>query len=822
MNYRTLIMLSCLLMVVFLGVASKTKELSAKNSPPSAAKQSSSLLFIENVGQFHESVRFSVMGASQPLWLTDDGLSLTFLGEDITLDKESLSLSKESVSNAVSIRLQFIGRSQAMRLEPFMPLEPSVSYYRGNDPTSFHAGVPVWGGVRYVELYPGVDLEMTSQEGRLVQRLVGSKRLSKSPMPRLRVEGAQIKRISQEENTLHLSTPLGPFSLLLPTSSMAWQVEGHSVEDKQMTINMPARLSLPQVAQKREQAAAGDALLYGTYIGGTLQDEGKSITTDENGDLYVVGHIQSITFPVTLELYPLQHNIDAYIVKFDATSGELDYVSIFLPIGLDDEDFARDVVVDESGQAYITGLTNSPDFPTTEGAFDTTHGGGFDAFVLKVAQDGTLIYSTFLGSTGTDNGEGIAIDSAGNAYITGGTWSSDFPTTLDGYDTTHNGDRDIFLTKLNPAGSALEYSTFIGGSSQEQAESMILDDGNVAYLTGWTRSNDLPTTDGAYDATLDGNFDAFVLKMALTSAAPEYLTYLGGEDEDRGFGIALDESGEAIVAGLTKSEAFPATEGAYDTTYGGGTCSFARCADGFVAKLAPNGTRLSYVTYLGGSTSDQANDITMGLGGHVYVIGTTDSQDFPLTADAYDTTLEEDGQDAFIAAFDASGTDLTYSSYFGGSDEDEGLGIARYGLSQVYLTGKTLSEDFPTSDNAYDNSITENGDFDIFAAILELPTPPPTLTPTNTPAPSATATTSVSQTATSSVSQTPTTTVSQTPTATPEASMTPTPTASASLTPTVSVTSSPPPTASASLTPTVTLTATLTGEKRLYLPMLQK
>jgi hypothetical protein len=812
MNYRTLIILSCLLMVVFLGVASKTKELSAKNSPPSAAKQSSSLLFIENVGQFHESVRFSVMGASQPLWLTDDGLSLTFLGEDITLDKES-------VSNAVSIRLQFIGRSQAMRLEPFMPLEATVSYYRGNDPTSFHAGVPVWGGVRYVELYPGVDLEMTSQEGRLVQRLVGSKRLSESPMPRLRVEGAQIKRISQEENTLHLSSPLGPFSLQLPTSSMAWQVEGHSVEDKQMTINMRARLSLPQVAQKREQAAAGDALLYSTYIGGTLLDEGKSITTDQNGDLYVVGHIQSITFPVTLELYPLQHNIDAYIVKFDATSGELDYVSIFLPIGLDDEDFARDVVVDESGQAYITGLTNSPDFPTTEGAFDTTHGGGFDAFVLKVDQDGTLIYSTFLGSTGTDNGEAIAIDSAGNAYITGGTWSSDFPTTLDGYDTTHNGDRDIFLTKLNTAGSALEYSTFIGGSSQEQTESMILDDTNVAYLTGWTRSNDLPTTDGAYDSTLDGNFDAFVLKMDLTSAAPEYLTYLGGEDEDRGLGIALDESGEAIVAGSTKSEAFLATEGAYDTTYGGGTCSFARCADGFVAKLAPNGTSLSYATYLGGSTGDQANDITMGLGGHVYVIGTTDSQDFPLTADAYDTTLEEDGQDAFIAAFDASGTDLTYSSYFGGSDEDEGLGIARYGLSQVYLTGKTLSEDFPTSDNAYDNSITENGDFDIFAAILELPTPPVTLTPTNTPAssptpsPTPTATTAVSQTPTSSVSQTSTTTVSQTPTATPEASMSATPTASASPIATITLT------AIASPTPTMIAT-TSTLKRDLFLPLI--
>jgi len=488
------------------------------------------------------------------------------------------------------------------------------------------------------------------------------------------------------------------------------------------------------IGQSAAQPVSSEEVLrYGTYLGGSLWDEAYAVASDAEGNIYLVGHTQSSDFPTTnasrinrhLDVSSKAHAIEAFIAKINPKNGELAYM-VLIPSSV--EEFAEDIVVDKQGYAYVVGRTDSPDFPTTAGAFDTTHSGtfDFDAFVVKIDPQGEVVYSTFLGSSGSDDATGIAIDDAGNAYVSGGTWATDFPVTSDAYDATHNGQRDLFLAKLNADGSDIEYATFVGGSSQEQAEDLALDQNGAVYLTGWTRSEDFPTTDGVYESQYNGGFEAFAIKISLDSSATaksrqlDYVTFLGGSGEDRGFTIAVDADGQAVLSGLTASSDFPTTKGAFNRTYGGGTCQFAACPDAFVSKLSPDGVNLLYSGYLGGTSWDQANSMAIDHAGTVYVTGQTLSADFPTTANAYDASLG--GQnDAFVAQINASGSRLLYATYLGGTLQDDGSGIALDPAGRVYVTGKTLSNDFPTTATAYGANL--NADYDAFGVILDLPTP---------------------------------------------------------------------------------------------------
>src|SRR3989442_681315 len=252
--------------------------------------------------------------------------------------------------------------------------------------------------------------------------------------------------------------------------------------------------------------------------------------------------------------------------------------------------------------------------------------------------DPVLFYSTYLGGSGSEEGLGIAVDTAGNAYVTGPTYSTNFPTTPGAFQTTFGGDIDAFVTKLNPIGSALVYSTYLGGSARDEAMGIALDAAGNAYVTGNTFSSDFPTSPGAYQTTFGGGLsvgDAFVAKLDPTGSALIYSTYLGGSGDDRGWGIALDSSGNAYVVGATSSTDFPTTPGAFQTIFGGGP------SDAFVAKLNPIGSALVYSTYLGGSDDHKGCGIAAdGISGpNAYLTGETASTDFPTTSSANHTIL---------------------------------------------------------------------------------------------------------------------------------------------------------------------------------------
>ena len=376
-------------------------------------------------------------------------------------------------------------------------------------------------------------------------------------------------------------------------------------------------------------------------------------------------------------------------------------------IGGSGHDYGEAIEIDSKGNAYIIGITtdDTTNYPTTTGVYDITQNGGQDVFVTKLNSDGTsLIYSTFMGGSHDDYGYGIAIDSNGNSYLTGITYSDNYPTTPGAYDTTHNGNFDVFVTKLNSTGSSLKYSTFIGGFTHDYGYGIAIDSNGNSYISGITYSDNYPTTPGAYDPTYNSGGDVFMTKINPAGSSLLYSTFIGGNVEDIARGIEIDSNGNAYIGGYTQSSNFPTTPGAYDTSYNGGY------TDVFVTKLNSTGSSLVYSTFIGGSGGDEAyGGITIDSNENAYVTGETLSTDYPTTSGAYDTS-HDGSDDVFVTKLNSAGSALSYSTFIGGSEGETAYGIETDYWGQATITGLTGSSDYPTTSGAYDTSL--GGEYD--------------------------------------------------------------------------------------------------------------
>jgi hypothetical protein len=331
--------------------------------------------------------------------------------------------------------------------------------------------------------------------------------------------------------------------------------------------------------------------------------------------------------------------------------------------------------------------------------------------------DPGLVYSTYLGGSSYDAGSDVAVDAAGDVYVTGSTTSADFPTTPGAFDTTYQASYDGFVTKFDGTGAGLVYSTYLGGNGDDFGGPIALDGAGTAYVAGGTYSADFPTTPGAFDTTHNGGEDVFVTKLDASGATLLYSTYLGGTSVSVGdgpSGIEFDDDGNAYLAGATGASDFPTTPGAFDTTFNGGG------QDAFVAKLDPTGASLLYSSFLGGNSYDSVNAFAMDEGGHIYLAGDTGSADFPTTPGGFDTTYNGGG-DAFVTKLDANGATLVYSTFLGGTGgsvvSDYASDFALDGDGNGYVAGATISTDFPTTPGAFDT--TPNGDDDAFLTKLD-------------------------------------------------------------------------------------------------------
>ena len=697
---------------------------SAPKADVAAAAAGSPLLLVENAGQWPPSTssgqapRFQAWGSplgAATTWLAADAIWLVVGGGEWESgragDENVFSPSPShpiTPSPLTALKLTFPGRSPDVRIEPFAPSSATVSYFLG-DPSQWRADVPVWGGVRYVDLYPGIDLEI----GDSGWRLTADPGADLSAVALL-VEGAEAAAL--EGDALLVATGAG--EVRLPLLQVAGQPAGGA--QVQSTGVAAFQVSAPFAAAEATPRAPDDDpadLLYSTFLGGSNYSGSQNIALDGDANAYVVGFTRASDFPVTPGAFDPSYNgdNDLFVAKLNAAGSALVYATF---LGGNDDDYGPDIAVDGSGNAFVTGYTWSSDFPTTPGAFDTTHSPGWDAYVTKLNAAGSaLVYSTFLGGSLSDFGYGIAVDGTGAAYVSGRAQSTDFPTTPGAFDPTNVFAADKgFVAKLNPAGSDLDYATYLGGSVEDHCFAIAIDGAGNAYVTGYTWSSDFPTTPGAFDTSFDGDTDGFAAKLNATGSALVYSTFLGGASWEEGNGIAVDGTGNAFVMGITGSSDFPTTPGAFDTSLGGSQ-------DAFVTKLNASGSGLGYSTYLGGSSSESYGNLALDATSRAYVTASTYSIDFPITPGAFDTSYNG-SYDAVVARLNASGSELEYGTYLGGASAEYGHGIALDSAGNAFVTGQTSSDDFPTTAGAFDPDF--NGFGDAYVAKLDVSSGPPT------------------------------------------------------------------------------------------------
>ncbi len=676
---------------------------------------SSPVMFVENAGQWDSRARFQLWGGATTTWLTDDAIWLTVVDHE-----------PDGEAHAANLRLSFAGASPNPRLEPFDRLDTTISYLIGSDPDQWRAAVPVWGGVRYAGLYPGIDLVAAQAGGRLALRLEAQPGADLNRV-QLRVEGADAVHV--DAGSLYMETPAGAAALpLLSSEQLTGEAIVQPLGEGAFAIAAPFTVDNPAAAPASAGPTADNPadLLIGTFIGGSDYDNGWDIQVNSAGQAFVTGTagVNGVTgFPTTPGAYDPTSNggdYDAFVAKVAADGASLIYATF---LGGSGNEAGVRLALDAAGNAFVTGYTNSGNFPTTPGAHRITWNNTKDGFVTKLNPSGSaLVYSTFIGGTNEFNeGHRIAIDASGNAYVAGSTLSSNLPVTPGAYDATFNGDTDAFVLKLNPPGTALLYSTYLGGSGADNGWGIAVGGGSDIFVSGYTTSANYPTTPGAWDRTPGGNEDAFVARFHPAGnggADLVYSTYLGGSYNDEPYGLAANTAGTAYVVGWTQSPDFPTTPGAYDRR------PLISYSQAFITRLNTSGTDLTYSTLLGGGGSDTAYDLALDAAGNIYVAGYTTSDDFPTTPGAFQEADPDPSYsgDAFVVKLrpDSSGVaDLIYSSYLGGNNaRDEANAIAVDASGKVYLTGWTAANNFPTTPGAFDR--TFNGGMDAFVVKLGL------------------------------------------------------------------------------------------------------
>lgn len=686
------------------------------------------VFFVPNQGQTADRVSFYIKGADKTVYFSPEGVTFAL---NYPAGPEGQKEFKRW-----TVKMDFIGARKDVKPEGMEKTGASISYFRGK-PEEWKTGLPAYSRIIYRDLWPGIDLAYKGEMDKLKYEFIVHPGADPAKI-RLAYRGAERVALTAE-GRLEVKTQTAAFEDDVP---IAYQdVDGkragvhvaYSLGDvvwRQSSLAISGSRIDPEAGLESQANVYGfmvgpydrsrtlvldpAVLVYCGYIGGVNEDSGHAIAIDVSGNVYITGRAYSdaSTFPIMVgpDLTP-NTGTDAFVAKVDASGANLIYCGY---IGSASPWEDGGIAVDASGNAYVTGFTasNQSSFPVKTGP-DLTHNGGIDAFVAKVNATGTeLVYCGYIGGTGDDTCQGIAVDASGHAYVSGNTYSAQttFPVKV-GPDLTYNGDMDAFVAKVNASGTGLDYCGYIGGSGGELASGIAIDSTGSIYVSGHTSSS-ATTFPVKVGPSLIYTGGGYVAKVASSGTGLVYCGYIAGTWWTN---IAVDSSGSAYVTGSANSD-LPVLVGP-DLTFNGNI-------DAFVAKVDPSGAALLYCGYIGGSDNDDGSDIAVDNSGNAYVVGGTASTEVTFPVVNGPDLTHNGGTDGFIAKVDPSGRALIDCGYIGGSDNDRCGGIAVDGQGNSYVCGSTNSSEatFPIIGGP---DLTYNGGGDVFVAKLsDVPGPP--------------------------------------------------------------------------------------------------
>ena len=690
------------------------------------------LAFEQNQGQTDSRVKYMARGDGYTLFLTANDAVFALRSNQshrgsgpMLRGRARVNVNRsgnfaEEESPAV-VRMQLAGANSAPYVSASDLMPGKSNYFLGDDPSQWHANVPHYARVSYREVYPGVNLAFHGAQRQTEFDFVVAAEASAAPIA-LRFSGARALKTNKSGNLI-ISSAAGDVQLHKPVAYQEQNGARHPI-DASFVLQAGNQVAFALGSYDHSRELIIDPSVsysYSTYLGGSGDDEGYGIAFDGSGNAYVTGETTSSNFPGAGAYLG---NGDVFVTEISADGSSLVYSTY---LGGSNLDAGYAIAVDGSGNAYVTGLTQSSSLPMTTGAYQATlKSASGNAFVCEVKSGGTVGYCTYLGgsvnSAGTasiDAGFGIAVasDGSGDVYVVGKTTSTSFPTVspLQAYIT--NSVSSGFVTKVNSTGTGLVYSTYLGGSTTtgdfDAANAVAVDSSDNAYVTGETFSPTYHTTSNAFQTTCgscsNGNSNGFVTVINPSGSGYVYSTYLGGSATDSGNGIAVDSSGNAYVTGATTSADFPHTSG----SIGGST-------DAFVTKLNATGTApLTYSIFVGGTGLDAAAGIALDGSGNAYITGATSSTTgFPIV-NAVQPTYGGGQTDAFVTEVGPTGS-VVFSTYLGGNGQDDVQSLGAIAVdsagANIYVTGNTVAtpgvaNNFPTQ-AAY--QLTPGGGIDAF------------------------------------------------------------------------------------------------------------
>jgi len=700
------------------------------------------LSFEVNRGQADPRVKFLATGAGYSLLLTGTNAVLSISSrrpaprespEKTLLDGQverrprltEDSRPKERRVESDVLELELTGSRPGIKVAGEDELPGTANYFIGKEPARWFTGIPTYSRVRYVGAYPGVDLVYYGNRQELEYDFVVAPHANASQI-RLRLRGAT-KLAIDLAGDLIIHTETGQISFRKP---LLYQLIGGR------RVKREGAFELAGIDSVRFQVATYDhtkplvidpILSYSTFIEGSTTESGAvSIAVDAAGEAFVTGWAFP-PFPITPGAYQTTSDVlqgsTVFISKLSADGRSLLYSTYLEANGFS---WSNAIAIDGQGDAYVAGDAGE-NFPTTPGAFQTTDPTGVNlAFVSKLNSTGTaLLYSTYIGGSVSTNPSNaglpqntvyaMAVDGAGEAFLTGYTYARDFPTTSGAFQpklTTGNVNGTGWVAKMNSAGSALVYGTYLGGGASDAGRGIAIDSAGNAIVAGYTESTDFPVTSNALQSTDNAapigsgttNDTGFVSKLNSTGSSLIFSTFLGGSNSDQMLAAATDAAGSAYIVGTCLSKDFPATKGAFQTTM---QESWNPC----MAKISSDGSSLNYATYVGGSGEDTGVAIAVDSSGDAYITGDASAVDFPVTPGAFQTenyaSVYSGDLGSFLTEMNPSGSALVYSTFVGGSGSLTGencgcaTALALDSSANVYVVGRTFSEDFRTTPGAY-------------------------------------------------------------------------------------------------------------------------